>query len=249
MVERRRKKIQRDIPMKLSVIIPAYNEEECIIQTLAALQAALPKQDVEILVCNDHSTDATAELALHHCKKDSRIRVLTNTENKGFGNVLRFGFSQAKGKFVIPVMADLCDEVSIIPRMLEMATEGYDVVVGSRYIRGGAKKNVQNKFKSFLSWGVGLLGWYLLRLGTHDCTNAFKLMKRDAVRKVKTTGVSFDVSPELTIKLKKLGCKITEIPTIWIDRSAGDSKFFVGRVGKKYILQLLYALSIRRKSY
>ena len=189
----------------------------------------------EVLICNDHSTDKTLIVAHALSKKYPNVRVVSNNGEKGFGNVMRFGFKEAKGKYLVPMMADLCDDPKTVNLMYEKIITEYDVVVGSRYIKGGAKKNVQNHFKSACSWGVGFVGWNLQNIKTHDTTNAFKMMRRDKVLKVKPESNNFDISLELTIKLHKLGCKITEVPTVWIDRTEGISKFKIFKVMRRYI--------------
>lgn len=152
----------------------------------------------------------------------------------GFGNVLKFGFSNAKYEYVVPMMADLCDEPKTLLKMIEKA-KYYDVIVGSRYMRGGKKKKVQNHFKSFCSRAVGWFGYYIQGVNTHDTANAFKMMRKSAINSINLTSNTFDISLELTIKLHEKGFKITEIPTVWTDRPEGSSKFRFFKLAKQYL--------------
>ena len=221
--------------MKLSIIIPAHNEAELIEKTVCRIVGKVNIQDYEIIICNDHSTDNTLEIANSIARRFGNIRVLSNDGPKGFGNVIRFGFNNAIGDYVVLMMADLCDDPDTVNSMVPMMDKGYDVVVGSRYIRGGKKINIQNHFKSFCSWGIGFIGWHILRIKTHDSTNAFKMIRRDIIKKINVTSNNFDISLELTVKLYRAGAKMTEVPTIWIDRSEGSSKFNMVVASKRYI--------------
>jgi dolichol-phosphate mannosyltransferase len=221
--------------ISVSIIIPAYNEEDCIENTVRAVLKEVKIPGYEILICNDHSKDSTLEIAKRLAKEDKRVRVMTNTRDNGFGNVMRFGFENAKGEFVVPMMADLCDDPKTVNKMYEKAKQGYDVVVGSRYIKGGKKKNVHNHFKSFCSWFVGKYGRYIAGVNSHDSTNAFKMMRRQAILDIKPTSNNFDISLEMSLKFHKKGLKITEVPTVWTDRTGGESKFQIYKLYKRYI--------------
>ena len=223
--------------VSVSIIIPAYNEEATIERTVLSFYKELKKSKIafEIIICNDHSSDNTKKIGQRLHKKYSQIKVLDNTNERGFGNVYRFGLTKAKNEYILPVMADMCDNPKTIHLMLKKVKEGYDVVVGSRYIKRGGKKNVQNKIKSFLSWGAGFFGYHIQRIPTHDTTNAFKLMKRKAINSIKLKSNGFDISMEATMKLHKKGFSIAEVPTIWTDRSAGTSKFIVHQAIPKYL--------------
>jgi dolichol-phosphate mannosyltransferase len=205
----------------LTIVIPAHNEEGVIEERVRTIIEQVTVPDYEILICNDHSIDNTLEIAKQLAKKRHQVRDLSNTDQRGFGNVMRFGFRHAKGRFVVPMMADLCDDPKTVNRMFLKAMQGYDVIVGSRYIKGGGKRNIQNRFKSFCSWGIGQFGYYIHGIKIHDTTNAFKMVRREALKTIKLTSNNFDISLELTMKLHKKGFKITEVPTVWVDRSDG----------------------------
>ena len=124
--------------MKLSLVIPAYNEEENIAETISAIEGALDF-DYEIIVINDHSQDTTGAIVSNLMKRYTNVRLIDNDGARGFANTLRKGFSCARGELIIPVMADLCDDVVTIKAMVQKISEGFDVVCGSRYMQDGLR--------------------------------------------------------------------------------------------------------------
>lgn len=222
--------------VNLSIVIPVRNEEDCLESTVKEIIKFVDIANYEILICNDYSIDNTVNIALKLKNKYKQIRIIHNETNSGFGNIVKFGFEHARGKYVVLMMADLCDDPKTINDMYTCIKDDFvDCVVGSRYMEGGNKYNIQNKFKSFCSWFVGFLSYYALGIHTHDASNAFKMVKRRVLDDIRLTSNDFDISFELTIKLWQSDYRITEIPTIWIDRSVGKSKFTVTQVALKYI--------------
>jgi hypothetical protein len=145
---------------------------------------------------------------------------------------------------VIPFMGDQSDDPNTIPRMAEKIEEGFDVVSGSRYMRGGGI--VGNTAKQRMSRLYSML----IRLAggppIHDVSNAFKAYRRKVVETVPTVADSFDVSVELTVKAARAGFRIGEIPTVWTNREVGTSNFNVGRELRNYRRWLLFALRGRQ---
>ncbi|MCM8771877.1 MAG: glycosyltransferase family 2 protein [Candidatus Omnitrophica bacterium] len=208
----------------LSIVIPAKNEEENIKETIENLIPHINSEETEIIVVNDHSTDKTEEIVLKLCQKYPFLKIVRNEKEPGFANALKTGFENAKGEFVLPVMADGCDDPETIKKMIEKAKEGYDLVCGSRYTKGGNKiggPKVQNFFSKF----VGISLYYLIKIPTKDCPNAFKMYRRCILNSLKLKSKGFSISMEACLKFYFLGFKICEIPTIWYGRKKGKSKF------------------------
>jgi len=105
-----------------SIIIPARNEQDIIGQTLKGVFSKIKYKDFEVVVVNDNSTDNTFDVAKSFIKKYKKLRVINNKQ-KGFGTALLAGFKNAKYGFVVPVMADLCDNVEDINKMFELTKE------------------------------------------------------------------------------------------------------------------------------
>ncbi|MEW6008955.1 MAG: glycosyltransferase family 2 protein [Candidatus Omnitrophota bacterium] len=228
--------------MKVSVIIPAHNEAAGIAVTIRRLEEAL-KLDYEIVVINDHSTDMTTQVVRGLFRDFSNIRMVDNTDQPGFANALRAGFKAATGEFIVPVMADLCDEAATITKMYEKINEGFDIVCGSRYMRGGGKIGGP-KLKSFFSRFVGISLYFLIGVPTHDIANSFKMYKKTVLNSIidNSKADGFALSVELSLLAYFAGYKISEVPTIWIDRKGGESKFSVLKQAKGYLRLYLWAL-------
>jgi len=227
--------------MKLTIIIPAHNEQEVLEKTVVSIINHLKTRDYEILVCNDHSTDKTLELAKKLSKKYKQVKYISNTNNAGFGNVILFGFSHAKSELVLPMMADLCDDPRTIPLMLEKIDEGYDIVCGSRYM-GGGKKIGENIFKDFFSRLVGWICRYTIGIKTVDITNAFKMYRKSIFKNIPIEKRDFSISMEIPLKAYFKGYRITEVPTAWTTRKVGKSKFSILKTAPSYLKLFLWAL-------
>ena len=226
--------------MSISIIIPAHNEEDNITGIINRIKNTL---DIpyELVVVNDHSTDRTAELVRKLTKEYDNIRLIENKLDGGFANALKTGFNNATREVVIPVMADLCDDLSTVKKMLEKINEGYDVVCGSRYIEGGARLG-GSKLKGFFSCFAGRSLRYLLQLPTSDIANAFKMYRKGVIDKIDIKAKSFEISMEIPLKAYYLGFKITEVPTLWKARTSGRSNFRMIRLLPNYLNLYIWAI-------
>lgn len=229
--------------MMISIVIPAHNEEENIAQVVEKVQY-LVNCEHELVVVNDHSTDRTSEIVKGLCSKYHNLRLVDNEMDPCFANAIITGFSAARGDAVVPVMGDLCDELDTINKMSARICEGYDVVCGSRYIRPG-KRIGGSKVKGALSCFAGWSLYYLLGIPTHDIANAFKMYRKNVLESIKPAAAGFDISMELPLKAYYAGFKITEVPTVWHERSKGVSNFKVLKVLPSYIRLYLWAISKR----
>ena len=229
--------------MKLTVVIPAHNEEEVIGDTLARLESELAIPH-EVVVVNDHSTDRTAEVVGEASAKWPNIRLVDNMRPPGFTNALKAGFDAVSEGAIATVMGDLCDDPRTIEKMFEKMQDGYDVVCGSRYIKGGGKiggRFLQNMFSKF----VGISLHLLTGIPTRDVSNAFKMYRRDVVANMNIEEAGFASSLEITVKAYVKNYRITEVPTVWRGRTKGQSSFRIFRVSKNYIRWYIWALLLR----
>ncbi len=229
--------------MKLSLIVPAYNEAENIVDVLKTIEKTLD-MDHEVVVVNDHSSDATAELVGKLSAEYGNIRLVENADDKGFANALKTGFRNSYADIVIPVMGDLCDDLSTIPKMLEKIKEGYDVACGSRYISGGARLGGP-RVKGILSRFSGASLHYLFGIPLSDMPNSFKMYRRKVIESVDIKAKSFEISMEILLKAHFAGFKIAEVPTVWKERTKGKSSFKVLKLLPGYLK--LYAWAIFKK--
>lgn len=225
---------------ELTIIIPACNEELSLGQTVDRLQESV-KLDYEIVIVNDHSTDKTKEAALALADKYKNIRVVDNLGPGSFVNALVRGIGNCKSDYFVPVMADLCDDPATINAMYARIREGYDIVVGSRYISGGERIG-GSCWKAFFSNFVGNTLNCLIGIPTRDVPNAFKMYRRSIMEGIEIKARGFEVSAEIPLKAYFLGARIAEVPTVWREREAGKSHFKLFKMGSRYIPLYLWAI-------
>ena len=231
--------------MKLSIIIPVHNEEENIVNTIKKIKDALDLAN-ELVVVNDHSDDRTRELVEIEAAQYPDLRVVDNNLEKGFANAIKTGFANAQSDVVIPVMGDLCDDLDTLKRMFAKINEGYDIVCGCRYIKGGARlggSKVKGFFSAFVGWSLHIL----LGLPTHDIANAFKMYRKSVLSSIDIKSKGFEISMEIPLKGYFNGFKMTEVPTVWKERKFGKSSFSMLKLLPAYLYLYLWAIVKRIK--
>lgn len=204
----------------LSIIIPARNEEENIKTTIENLLNLnyIDNNQTEIIVVDDHSTDNTSKIVYGMAQNNPVIKLVKNENEPGFSNALKTGFFHAKGEFVLPVMADGCDSPQTIPLMLEKAKQGYDLVCGCRYMKGG-KKCGGPLIQGFFSRFVCLSLYYFSNIPTRDISNAFKLYRRRILlQDISLKEKGFAISMEAALNFYFKGYRICDVPTTWYGR-------------------------------
>ena len=226
----------------LSIIIPAYNEEECIENTVKAFNDKLKKENIkhEILVIDDHSTDKTVEILEKLNKKIKELRLIHNDYPNGFGSTIIKGLNNYKGDYVTIVMADLSDSPDDLVKFYNEIQKGYDCVFGSRFIKGGKVVDYP-KFKLVLNRLGNTMIRILFFMRYNDTTNPFKLYRSRTIEGVKPL-VSRDFNLEVEIPLKAIvrGYSYSVVPNTWINRDGGESKFKIKEMGGKYMLTIIY---------
>ncbi len=178
---------------------------------------------------------------------ESRISLIKN-KARGVANAIYTGFEQITDGPVILVMADLSDDLKLIPQMLDLYNSGYDVVIGSRYMRGG--KIIDGPpVKQTLSRLAGISLHWLRRIPTHDPTNAFKLCDKKMLASLNLQSSNgFALTIEITVKAYLNNFTITEIPATWRNRTQGQSKFAMFKWLKEYLHWYFYAFKPVQKA-
>jgi glycosyltransferase involved in cell wall biosynthesis len=228
--------------MRLHVIVPAYNEEEVLAQTLAKILAQRHIID-RVIIINDGSIDETGSVARSIAGEQPGSVVALEQSHKGFAETVKHGIEQVpeEDAFVV-VMADGCDEVDLIEDMFQIVRERQaDVVCASRYIRGG-KRAGGNFIKAAGSRAVNAFFSVAMKGQCHDATNSFKMFKKACLHRVSLKSRGFEISLEMAIKAYKKGFRFREIPTRWADRKFGKSKFILFRDGIRYLGWIGYFL-------
>ncbi|MFH1656659.1 MAG: dolichyl-phosphate beta-glucosyltransferase [Candidatus Nealsonbacteria bacterium] len=206
--------------MYLSVIIPAYNEEKRIPSTLIDIDKYLRKQtfSYEILVVNDGSKDNTAKVVRGLQRKIKNLKLIDNKKNHGKGFVTRQGLMKAKGEYRLFTDADNSTSINQVKKLLPFFKKGYDIVIGSRDVKGAVLDPPQplkriivgNIFNLSVQVIVGLWGIW-------DTQCGFKALSAEAVSKIlpKCSIDRWAFDPEILKIGKKLGYKIKEVPVVW----------------------------------
>jgi dolichol-phosphate mannosyltransferase len=229
--------------MKLSIVIPAYNEEESITETIDQIEEAFSKVSIdhEILVVNDNSKDNTAQVLEELSKKYPAVNYVTNLGPNGFGYAVRYGLERYSGDCVAVMMADLSDSPYDLIRYYNTMLEGnYDCVFGSRFMRGG--KVVDYPFvKKVINRIANLIIRVVMRIKYNDTTNAFKLYKREVIEGVKLIlSPHFNLTIELPLKAIIRGYSYSVVPNSWTNRKYGVSKLKIKEMGSRYFFILVY---------
>lgn len=228
----------------LTIIIPARREEEVIILTLEELRKRV-KIPHKIIIVNDSDRfDKTGEIVKKYALKYKNLSVIINRNNKkpSFASALLLGVNQTESNYIIPVMADLCDEPETIDQMYKKIQEGWDVVCGSRYMNGGSKNGgpfVQSVFSKLICFSLH----YLIGIPTKDISNSFKMYKKSLLGRIiinPENGVEESMAIILQAYFQE--AKITEVPTNWVGRSLGKSKFKISERIPKYFDIYVWAL-------
>lgn len=209
--------------MKLSIVIPAYNEEKRVSKTLNSISAYLIKQnyDYEIVVVNDGSKDNTAQVVRDLESKIPSLRLIDNKQNQGKGAVVTQGMLDAKGEYKLFTDADNSTSVDQIEKMWPWFEQGFDLVIGSRDVKGAVLDPPQKLIrKVILGDSFKLIRKLILGLWSiQDTQCGFKGFSaraaEDIFSKVKTKGFNFDV--ESLVLAKRLGYKIKEVPIRWVN--------------------------------
>lgn len=231
--------------MKLSIVLPAYNEEGSIEETLRTLYAKLQEEQIdhEIVVVNDNSKDNTLGLLTTIQETIPTLVVHTNHGPNGFGYAIRYGLERFQGDCVAIMMSDLSDDpADLVAFYRKMVAENLDCVFGSRFIRGGATYDYP-KHKYLINRFANTLIRLLLGMSYNDSTNAFKLYKKTTIQGLKPfLSAHFNLTIELPLKAIIRGYSYGVLPNSWRNRKAGESNLKIKEMGSRYLFILLYVI-------
>lgn len=229
---------------KLSVILPVFNEGKNITPQLLSIEKTILTNH-EILVVYDLDNDDTIPPVLKLQNKFKNIKLIKNIYGRGVINAVKTGFKKSRGEFLVVMPADLADNPDTVNKMYKKISQGYDIVCATRYGQGGAK--IGGPFiKTILSKIAGLSSPALLGIPTTDIANGFKMYRKKVIEKINIeSDGGWEFAMEILIKANKMGFKISEIPTVWQDRTQGKSKFKLLKWLPKYIRWYLVGLGYR----
>ena len=212
---------------RISVIIPTFNESENICNILESIKACLPKIDIEAIVVDDNSPDGTGKIVEEYIKSMKNvagysISVIHRKAKEGLSSAILDGLKNSKGDTVIVMDSDMSHPPQIIPKMLETIKQTQcDIVVASRYIKGGAIQGwpFKRKLMSTIATKIAKKG---LGISTDDPMSGFFAFRRKITEGVKFDAIGYKMLLELLVKTK--GVKVEEIPYTFTDRKFGSSK-------------------------
>lgn len=230
--------------MMYSLIIPAHNEAKNLPKLLEKAYSVLKntKEKFEIIVVNDNSTDNSAEVLRNLKKKIKQLKVINRTANPGVGYAIREGLSNVRGDIIITVDGDLSHEPAEIPSFLKFL-KGYDMVCGSRYIKGGKANMALSRI--FVSGLFNFVFRNLIGIPIKDFTSGFRVYKTKVIKKINLKSKTFGIYIEIPLKAYLAGFKLIEIPITYHKREFGKSNLNYFRQGPEYLKVALEALKIK----
>jgi len=229
--------------LKLSVVIPARNEEECLEKSVKDILARLEMERIEheVMIVNDNSTDSTEDIlkSLTH-QYPERVWYIHQLAPGGFGRAVALGLANVKGDVVVIAMGDASDDPGdIVKYFRTIERKNCDCVFGSRFIKGSDVRDYP-----WLKLGINRLAntfvKILFGLKCNDTTNAFKAYRTDVIKAISPlTSVHFNITVEIPLKAVIRGFSYEVVPINWYGRKSGLSKHRIRELGKKYLYTTL----------
>lgn len=227
--------------MKLSVVIPARDEEGNIARTVVDVASRLQRESIpyEIIVVDDGGTDGTADEVRRCSEADPRIRLAQNTGAHGYGRAVRYGLSLITGGAVVIVMADGSDDPDDVVKYYYVLRDGADCAFGSRFMKGAVVKDYPP-----LKLALNRFGNFFVRVmfgfGYNDVTNAFKGYRAYVIDGcTPLLSPHFNLTVELPLKAIVRGYTYAVVPTHWYGREKGRSHFDIPEMGSRYLYIVL----------
>ncbi|MBA4031370.1 MAG: glycosyl transferase family 2 [Planctomyces sp.] len=225
-----------------SMIVPVYNEAVSFPKLIAEVEQAR-LSPFQLFVVYDTPGDTTRPVAEELAATRPWLKLVHNQLGRGPANALRAGFQAAgKGPSLV-VMADLSDDLSVVPDLLTLYFDGHHVVCPSRFMPGG-QMLAKPGLKPVLARTAGVLLRWFARFPVHDATNNFRLYDAEMVNQLGIRSrFGFEVALELTARAYAAGARVTEVPSCWRDRTDGTSNFRLWKWLPHYLKWYLFAIS------
>jgi dolichol-phosphate mannosyltransferase len=226
--------------IKLSVVIPCYNEEKTLEKCLErVLKISDEFLHLEIIIIDDGSTDGSLSIARNFANKDPRIKIIHHNKNQGKGAALQNGFKKATGDFIAIQDADLEYKPNDMLRLLEpLVSNEADVVFGSRFLPHGPIRvlyfwhSIGNRLLTFISN-------MFTNLNLTDMEVCYKIFRREVLQNINLKEKRFGFEPEITAKVARLGCRIYEVGISYYGRTYEEGKKITWKDGIRAIWCIL----------
>ncbi|MGD0821060.1 MAG: glycosyltransferase [Desulfomonilia bacterium] len=232
-----------DYPVKISVIIPMFNEEENAPDTIARVESLLKGtgEPYEIIPVNDGSTDGTLDILDEIASKDPHVHVVSYWKNGGRGKAIRYGFKAARGRYIATIDADLSYDPAYILQMAQVLDNesDIDVVLVSPYMKGGGTEGVP-KDRLFVS----MMGNKILQLALpekiHTLTCIVRCYRNEVISSLDLESNGKEIHLEILSKLLAMGFRVREIPAVLTSRKKGASKFVFKSTAVSHLLFTIF---------
>jgi dolichol-phosphate mannosyltransferase len=213
------------------IVLPTYNERENLRHALGRIREVADGHKVQLhtLIVDDNSPDGTGDLADELAREVPDVSVLHRAGKEGLASAYFAGFREALGmgaERIFEMDADLSHDATYLPHFLRCVDQGADVVLGSRYVKGGGVEN-WSLSRRVISRGGCLYAQTILGLPYHDLTGGYKCFRRTVLEAIDLDAVNakgYGFQIEMTYRAHKLGFKVVELPIIFVDRKVGESK-------------------------
>jgi dolichol-phosphate mannosyltransferase len=231
--------------MRATVCLPTYNERENLARMIEALGQVLRDGD-RVLVIDDNSPDGTGKIADGLAAAHPFVEVLHREQKEGLGRAYIAGFHRALAggaELVLEMDCDFSHAPADVPRLIEAAENGADLVLGSRYVPGGSTRN-WGLVRRLISRGGSVYTALFLHMGVKDPTGGFKCFRRSVLERldleqITPRGYAFQI--EMTYRAKQAGFKVVEIPITFVDRVDGESK-----MSRSVVLEAVWRVPLLR---
>jgi dolichol-phosphate mannosyltransferase len=228
--------------VKLSVVIPARNEDGSVGEAIEGVTGALEGAGIEheVLVVDDGSTDRTREIVEAAAAANPSVRYHRSPNPNGFGMAVRAGLDVYTGDAVAIFMADSSDDPADLVRYHAVLEEGFDCAFGSRFMPGAQVRDYP-RLKLAINRLANLFIRAIFLHGYNDTTNAFKAYRREVIDSVSPLlSHHFNLTVELPLKAIVRGSSYRVIPISWTNRVSGESKLAMREMGSRYMFIVLY---------
>lgn len=238
--------------MKTTIVLPTYNERENIKQLIPKIFKIFKENKIQgkLIVVDDNSPDGTSEI-VNDLKKRYPLTLIQRERKLGIGSAYITGFRKAledETDLIFEMDADLSHDPIYIPRFIQKINQGFDVVIGSRRIKGGEVVG-WNWYRKSISWGGNFSGRYIAGVAVDDLTSGYRVYKREVLTKidldkVESNGYGFQL--EMLARSLKKGFKVDTIPIVFSDRYSGKSKLSRKDVINFFIIALKIRMGLVR---
>jgi dolichol-phosphate mannosyltransferase len=210
-------------PVHVSVVLPTVNERENIVILIQELLVHLGDVPTEIVVVDDDSPDGTWQVVAEMAEQDARLRLIHRKDERGLTSAIAAGIDQARGDIVVWMDCDLSMPPDVVPQLVAAVDQGYDLALGSRYVRGGRDVGHSWVGRTF-SWVINFFASLFLGWQVRDYTSGFIAARRHLFEHITLQGDYGEYCIDLLHRARRQGYKLKEIPYECVPRLRGESK-------------------------